>query len=137
MIPHALYLEEFPIFITSESPRKLRNWVSSQKMDESTLWCAGMVVFPKPKRSSLYLHGIIESMLREVHPIPKVDEHFSKKNFGGVVCLMDDILIYQTRLCSISFTDAILHPPYYGGQEFLRKCNEWSSVYLTLISYSF
>ena len=47
------------------------------KVDQPTPWCAGMVVVPKKSgavRICVDLKPLNESVLREVHPIPKVDE---------------------------------------------------------------
>lgn len=46
-------------------------------VDTPTPWCAGMVVVPK-KSGNIHvcvdLKPLNESVLREVHPLPKVDE---------------------------------------------------------------
>ena len=47
------------------------------KVDQPTEWCAGMVVVPKKNgkvRICVDLKHLDESVLREVHPLPKVDE---------------------------------------------------------------
>ena len=47
------------------------------KASEPTLWCAGMVVTPKRSGSvciCVDLKPLNQSVLREVHPLPKVDE---------------------------------------------------------------
>ena len=47
------------------------------KVSEPTPWCAGMVFVPKKSgavRICVDLKPLNESVLREVHPIPKVDE---------------------------------------------------------------
>ena len=47
------------------------------RVDEPTPWCAGMVVVPKKSgsiRICVDLKPLNESVLREVHPLPKVDE---------------------------------------------------------------
>ena len=47
------------------------------KMDEPTQWCAGIVVVPKKSgaiKICVDLKRLNESVLREVHPLPKVDE---------------------------------------------------------------
>jgi len=47
------------------------------KVDKPTLWCAGMVVIPKKSvdvRICADLKPLIESVLRETHPLPGVDE---------------------------------------------------------------
>ena len=47
------------------------------KVDKPTSWCAGMVVAPK-QGDALHicvdLKPLNESVLREVHPLPKVDD---------------------------------------------------------------
>ena len=47
------------------------------KVDQPTPWCAGMVVVPKISgavRICVVLKPLNQSVLREVHPIPKVDD---------------------------------------------------------------
>ena len=47
------------------------------KVDEPTPWCAGMVVVPKKQgkvRICVDLKPLNENVLREVHPMPIVDE---------------------------------------------------------------
>lgn len=47
------------------------------KVDEPTPWCAGMVAVPKKEgaiRICVDLKPLNENVLREVHPLPKVDE---------------------------------------------------------------
>ena len=47
------------------------------KVDEPTLWCAGMVVVPKKEgaiRICVDMKKLNESILREVHPLPDVNE---------------------------------------------------------------
>ena len=47
------------------------------KVTEPTEWCAGMVVVPKKTgkvRICIDLKPLNQSMLREVHPLPKVDD---------------------------------------------------------------
>ena len=47
------------------------------KVDEPTDWCAGMVVVPKKSgsvRICVDLKPLNESVLRETHLLPKVDE---------------------------------------------------------------
>ena len=51
------------------------------KVDAPTPWCAGMVVVPKKTgavRICVHLKPLNESVLREVHPIPKLDEILGK-----------------------------------------------------------
>ena len=47
------------------------------KVDQLTPWCAGMVVVPKKSgaiRICVDLKKLNESVLREVHPLPRVDK---------------------------------------------------------------
>ena len=47
------------------------------RVDEPTPWCAGMVVVPKSNgsvRICVHLKALNQSVLREIHPIPRVDE---------------------------------------------------------------
>ena len=51
--------------------------VAISKVTDPTEWCAGMVVAPKKSgdvRIWVDLKALNDSVLREVHPIPKVDE---------------------------------------------------------------
>ena len=51
------------------------------KVEQSTLWSAGMVVIPKTSgvvRICVDLKPLNESVLQEVHPIPKVDDVLGK-----------------------------------------------------------
>ena len=48
-----------------------------RKVDDPTPWCAGMVVVPKKEgaiRICIDLKPLNENILREVHPLPKVDD---------------------------------------------------------------
>ena len=47
------------------------------KVDEATSWCAGMVVVPKKDgtiRICVDLKPLNQSLIREIHPLPKVDD---------------------------------------------------------------
>ena len=49
----------------------------TSKMNEPTQWCAGMVVVPKKSgevRICVDLKALNDNEIREVHPIPTVDE---------------------------------------------------------------
>ena len=79
--PHALYTpRRVPIPLrqkVQEELDKMEKLGVISKVDEPTPWCAGMVVVPKPNgavRICVDLKPLNESVLREVHPIPKVDE---------------------------------------------------------------
>lgn len=57
------------------------------KVDQPTSWCAGMVVVPKKNgtvRICVDLKMLNESVLREIHPLPKVDETLAL--LSGATC---------------------------------------------------
>ena len=63
------------------------------KVDEPTPWCAGMVVVPKKSgnvRICVDLKPLNESVLREVHPLPKVDETLAQLS-GAKVFTKPDV----------------------------------------------
>ena len=62
------------------------------KVDAPTPWCAGMVVVPKKTgavRICVDLKPLNESVLREVHPIPKVDEILGKLSGATIFSKLD------------------------------------------------
>ena len=62
------------------------------KVDIPTPWCAGMVVVPKKTgavRICVDLKPLNESVLREVHPIPKVDEILGKLSGATIFSKLD------------------------------------------------
>ena len=62
------------------------------KVDQPTPWCAGMVVVPKKSgavRICVDLKPLNESVLREVHPIPKVDDVLGKLAGATVFSKLD------------------------------------------------
>ena len=62
------------------------------KMDEPTSWCAGMVVVPKKSgaiRICINLKPLNENVLREVHPLPKVDETLAQLTGAKVFSKLD------------------------------------------------
>ena len=62
------------------------------KVDEPTPWCAGMVVVPKKSgavRICVDLKPLNESVLREVHPLPKVDETLAQLMGAKVFTKLD------------------------------------------------
>jgi len=62
------------------------------KVDKPTPWCAGMVMVPK-KSSSIRicvdLKPLNESVLREVHPLPKVEETLAQLTGAKVFSKLD------------------------------------------------
>ena len=62
------------------------------KVTQPTQWCAGMVVVPKwlgDVRICVDLKPLNESVLREVHPIPKVDETLAQLSGASVFSKLD------------------------------------------------
>ena len=90
--PHALYTpRHVPLPLRPKVTEELNrmeamgiiSWV-----DEPTPWCTGMVVVPKKAGAiqiCLDLKPLNESVLREVHPLPKVDDTLSQLK-GAKVC---------------------------------------------------
>ena len=61
-------------------------------MDQPTEWCAGMVGVPKKNgkvRICVDLKHLNESVLREVHPLPKVDETLAQLSGAKVFSKLD------------------------------------------------
>ena len=81
-------LQPFALYTPRNVPIPLRQKVKDElcrmealgvisPMEEPTPWCAGMVVVPKKSRDvriCVDFHPLNENVLREVHPLPKVDE---------------------------------------------------------------
>ena len=54
------------------------------KVDQPSPWCAGMVVVPGAVRICLDLKPLNESVLRETHPMPRVDENLALLTGGKI-----------------------------------------------------
>ena len=79
--PHSLHTpRNIPLPLRKKVQEELTRMESGgiiSKVDEPTPWCAGMVVVPKKSgaiRICVDLKKLNEGVLREVHPMPKVDE---------------------------------------------------------------
>ena len=79
--PHSLFTpRNIPIPLRGKVEEELLRMEAAgviSRVDEPTPWCAGMVVVPKKSgavRICVDLKPLNESVLREVHPMPKVDE---------------------------------------------------------------
>ena len=62
------------------------------KVDEPTPWCAGMVIVPKKSgaiRICVDLKPLNECVLREVHPLPKVDETLAQLTGAKIFTKLD------------------------------------------------
>jgi hypothetical protein len=85
-------IKPFALFTPRNVPLPLRKKVKDElhrmeslgvisKVDEPTAWCAGMVVVPKKSgdvRICVDFRQLNESVLREVHPLPKVEDTLAK-----------------------------------------------------------
>ena len=79
--PHAVFTpRHVPLPLRPQVEEELQRMESLgviSKVDKPTQWCAGMVVVPKKNgkvRICVDLKPLNENVLREVHPMPKVDE---------------------------------------------------------------
>ncbi len=79
--PYALHApRNIPIPLREKVQKELENMEQMgiiRKISEPTLWCAGMVVVPKKSgdiRICVDLQPLNENVVREIHPIPSVDE---------------------------------------------------------------
>ena len=79
--PHAIYVaRNVPIPLRDKVQTELTRMESLgviSRVDEPTPWCAGMVVVPKSNgfvRICVDLKALNQSVLREIHPIPRVDK---------------------------------------------------------------
>ena len=62
------------------------------KVSEPTPWCAGMVVVPKKTgkvRICVDLKPLNKRVLREVHPLPKVDETLAQLSGAKIFSKLD------------------------------------------------
>ena len=94
--PHAL-------FTPRKVPLPLRNKVKAElekmeqmgiisKIENPTEWCAGLVVVPKKSgdiRICVDLRPLNESVLREVHPLPKVDDILAQLQGSRIFSKLD------------------------------------------------
>ena len=75
-----------------EELEKMESMGVISRVDEPTEWCAGMVVVPKRGgdiRICVDLKPLNTSVLREVHPLPKVDETLAQLSGGKVFSKLD------------------------------------------------
>ena len=94
--PHALFSpRNVPLPLCNKVKEELNKMESIgviSKVDEPTPWCAGMVVVPKKNgsiRICVDLKPLNESVLREVHPLPKVDETLAQLTGAKVFSKLD------------------------------------------------
>ena len=94
--PHALYTpQNVPIPLREKVHDELSRMESMgviTKVKDPTPWCAGMVVVPKRSgavRICVNLKPLNESVLRETHPIPKVDDTLAQLMGAAVFSKLD------------------------------------------------
>ena len=94
--PHAIFTPRhipFPLRqqVADELNRMEKAGVIS-KVSQPTPWCAGMVVIPKKNgkvRICVDLKPLNHSVLREVHPLPKVDETLARLSGAKIFSKLD------------------------------------------------
>ena len=62
------------------------------KVEEPTMWCAGMVPVPKKNekiRICINMKRLNESMLREVYPLPQVDDALAQLTGARIFSKLD------------------------------------------------
>ena len=95
-IPYALYTaRNVPIPLRTKVKQELARMKKLgviSKVDKPTCWCAGMVVVPKKSgevRICVDLKPLNESVLRETHPLPGVDETLAQLTGATVMSKLD------------------------------------------------
>ena len=94
--PYALYTaRNVPIPLRTKVKQELARMKKLgviSKVDKPTCWCAGMVVVPKKSgevRICVDLKPLNESVLRETHPLPAVDETLAQLTGATVMSKLD------------------------------------------------
>ena len=94
--PHALFTPRHVLLPlrpkVEQELKKMESLGVISKVDEPTEWCAGMVVVPKKSGKiciCVDLKPLNESVLREVHPLPKVDETLAQLTGERVFSKLD------------------------------------------------
>lgn len=95
-IPYSLFTpRHVPIPLCPKVQDELKRMESLgviRKVDEPTPWCAGMVVVPKKEgaiRICIDLKPLNENVLREVHPLPRVDDTLAQLSGAKVFSKLD------------------------------------------------
>ena len=85
-------------------------------VEEPTPWCAGMVVVPKPSgsiRICVDLKPLNESVMREVHPLPKVDITLAQLTGAKLFTILDtNSGFWQVPLANTSRLLTMFVTPY-------------------------
>ena len=95
-VPHSIYTpRSVAIPLRSKVKEELHRMEAMgviSKISYPTLWCAGMVVAPKrfgAVRICVDLKPLNQNVLREVHPIPKVDETLAQLSGATLFSKLD------------------------------------------------
>ena len=95
-VPHCVYTpRNVPLPLREKVKAELDRMESIgviKKVDEPTPWCAGMVVVPKSEgnlRICVDLKPLNTNVLREIHPLPKVDEILGQLSGAKVFSKLD------------------------------------------------
>ena len=95
-IPHAIFTpRHIPFPLRRQVANKLNRMEKAgviSKVSQPTPWCAGMVVVPKKNgkvRICVNLKPLNHSILREVHPLPKVDETLARLSRANIFSKQD------------------------------------------------
>ena len=94
--PHAIYApRRVPLALRHKVKVELDKMEAAgviSRVEEPTSWCAGMVVVPKKTgsvRICVDLKRLNESVLREVHPLPQVDDTLAQLHGAAVFSKLD------------------------------------------------
>ena len=95
-VPHCIFTpRHVPLPLRDKVKQELDRMESTgviKKIDEPTSWCAGMVVVPKKEgkiRICVDLKPLNECVLREIHPLPKVDETLAQLSGAKLFSKLD------------------------------------------------
>ena len=95
-VPHCIYTpRNVPLPLREKVKEELDRMETIgviKKISEPTPWCAGMVVVPKKEgklRICVDLKPLNESVLREIHPLPKVDETLAQLSGAKLFSKLD------------------------------------------------
>ena len=95
-VPHCIFTpRHVPLPLRDKVKQELDRMESTgviKKIDEPTSWCAGMVAVPKKEgkiRICVDLKPLNECVLREIHPLPKVDETLAQLSGAKLFSKLD------------------------------------------------
>ena len=120
---HCMLLVTFPLPVRTELEHMERIGVI-KKVTEPTHWCAGVVIVPKSTgavRICVDLKPLNASVLRQPHPIPKVDETLAQLSGATIFSKVDaNSGFWQIPLAEESQPYTTFISPF--GRFVLRSC---------------